>query len=946
MATYLRLFDPTQQFQLKNGAINVAGLLKVKLEGTDDFADIYDEDGTQLAQPVILDNNGRSKGLFVDSSRVYWLEVDDRDGYELFTIRKMTPCGGGGGSLGKEYSVISSDGTVDVSTYGNAGTTVFDLSIATEDEASKWGGMLLGASSVSGSGDWEALPVVSTEGIVAYDYGWTATKDCMADIAASVEMTSGDQGALNTLDVKCVFYVDGNIAYEETGMLDPSENSGRVCFEFKGDVDEGKKVDCILYVRCSQALTLGLVGRALYNEECDGIVGSGGGGGGGSYIPGQYIDISTANVISVTGLQPAGAYVYKSDISAQSSVWDTVTGKQDTLSFGYDGPVISSINGSALAGGGINLSAGDYIDISGNVISVTGLQPSGDYAYNSSLSSKMDSTASSLFQTSGDYAYNSSVSSKLDASASSLFQPSGDYAYNSSVSSKVEQSAFDQCCSSMSAKVSALETGKLDNSASSLFSGYVEKSSISAESANWNEVSAKLDESAFTSYTATAAQFTGVTTDSSLTGDGLTSSPLGVNRMELDFDSSITTSVTGNTATVGVNTAILSGFQYASAMTAYQPSGDYAYNSAVSGKADQSSLDDCCSAMSSEVSALKTDVSSLSSTVSSLTGTYLEQSASAMFALSSQAFTGVTTDGTLTGDGTVGSALGVNRMELDFDSSMSTSVTGNTATVGVNAAILSGKLDTSAQVVTAIGVAAGALSSINNYGLSAGTANSAGTALYDSAGRTLTSMATKAEASGIAMAYAASAVSSVSAEYYSTSNPSGFITGVDLSPYQTTAGMSAYAYESSNSAKLDATAFSTVSGNFLTSETVTALGDDGVYITSINGSALAAGVDSATVSAIASSYAESAASGKQDSSGMSAYAYESSNSAKLDSTAFSTVSGTFLTSVDLTPYQLTADMSGYLQTGESSNYLLTSQSGMFQPSGYYLTTADIGIGEI
>jgi hypothetical protein len=31
-----------------------------------------------------------------------------------------------------------------------------------------------------------------------------------------------------------------------------------------------------------------------------------------------------------------------------------------------------------------------------------------------------------------------------------------------------------------------------------------------------------------------------------------------------------------------------------------------------------------------------------------------------------------------------------------------------------------------------------------------------------------------------------------SGDYYSATNPSGFITGVDLTPYQTTADMSAY----------------------------------------------------------------------------------------------------------------------------------------------------------
>ena len=94
------------------------------------------------------------------------------------------------------------------------------------------------------------------------------------------------------------------------------------------------------------------------------------------------------------------------------------------------------------------------------------------------------------------------------------------------------------------------------------------------------------------------------------------------------------------------------------------------------------------------------------------------------------------------------------------------------------------------------------------------------------------------------------------------------------------------------------------------------------------------GVDSAMVSAIASSYAESAASSKLDSSASSSF-YSTANdsgfvgssyvdsavSGKLDSTAFSNVSGNFLTSVDLSPYQTTADMTGWIPTSESANYM-------------------------
>ena len=87
----LRLFDPTTQFQTKSGAINVAGKLRVYVESTDDLANIYGDDGSLLSQPLILDSNGRARGLFVDSGRSYRLEVYDRNDSLLFTIRRLEP---------------------------------------------------------------------------------------------------------------------------------------------------------------------------------------------------------------------------------------------------------------------------------------------------------------------------------------------------------------------------------------------------------------------------------------------------------------------------------------------------------------------------------------------------------------------------------------------------------------------------------------------------------------------------------------------------------------------------------------------------------------------------------------------------------------------------------------------------------------------------------------
>lgn len=87
----LRLFDPTTQFQTKSGALNVAGKLRIYAESTDDLADIYGDDGSRLTQPLILDSNGRARGLFVDSGRSYRLEAYDRNDSLLFTIRRLEP---------------------------------------------------------------------------------------------------------------------------------------------------------------------------------------------------------------------------------------------------------------------------------------------------------------------------------------------------------------------------------------------------------------------------------------------------------------------------------------------------------------------------------------------------------------------------------------------------------------------------------------------------------------------------------------------------------------------------------------------------------------------------------------------------------------------------------------------------------------------------------------
>ena len=122
-----------------------------------------------------------------------------------------------------------------------------------------------------------------------------------------------------------------------------------------------------------------------------------------------------------------------------------VSGLQEHLTFDYtEDQKISGVNGSAFYGGeGITYSAGEYIDITDeNVINVTGLQPSGDYALNSDLSGKLDTSAYHEYSAGQYMSLNDYVFSVTG------LQPSGDYAtkdyVDSATSGKLDTSAYHE----------------------------------------------------------------------------------------------------------------------------------------------------------------------------------------------------------------------------------------------------------------------------------------------------------------------------------------------------------------------------------------------------------------------------------------------------------------------------------------------------------------------
>lgn len=282
----------------------------------------------------------------------------------------------------------------------------------------------------------------------------------------------------------------------------------------------------------------------------------------------------------------------------------------------YSGQTITAISGSAIGGQGgtdsatVSAIASAYAEsaTSGKLDSSASsmFQPSGqyqtagDYAYNSSVSSKLDASASSQFAPSGDYADKSALSSYVPVSASGQFAPSGDYAYNSALIGKLDASASSQFQPSgnyqaagnyMSATESSSFYPMAGNPSGFLtahqsLAAYQDRSSISAWTGDMSSISGKLDQSAFTSYSSTVNNNitsieNNITAISSVVSAKADASAVhtytGIDPIVVDnendqislsatavhFDSTMTAYVSGGSGFVGVNT---SGFQ---------PSGNY-----------------------------------------------------------------------------------------------------------------------------------------------------------------------------------------------------------------------------------------------------------------------------------------------------------------------------------------------------------------------------------
>lgn len=336
----------------------------------------------------------------------------------------------------------------------------------------------------------------------------------------------------------------------------------------------------------------------------------------------------------------------------------------------------------------------------------------------------------------------------------------------------------------------------------------------------------------------------------------------------------------------------------ASASSLFQPSGQYIYESA----------------FSSYSSTVDSSITSISSFVSGLTGTYIEQSASSMFQPS-------------------GNYVSASDMSSYVPYS---AVSGEDNTVtSINGSAIKGHEYSGIYPVNVDNV--NDLIAVDHTGLAVDNETLSAFVSGDSIVLKVVD--------GIYQQSGEYLSASESSNYYSTSNPSGFLTGVDLTPYQKTADMSAYAHESSLSSKLDASASS------------------GFYPTSNPSGFLTAHQSLAGYAT--ESYVDSAVSGKLDVTASSQFLTSLPDDLAYTSDVASAVSGKMDKSESSSFYPMDNNPSGYLTAHQSlagyateqyvdssvsgkldataydsAEFLLTSQSGMFQPSGNYQPSGD------
>ena len=658
---------------------------------------------------------------------------------------------------------------------------------------------------------------------------WNAKLDASSiecDTASAITAIGGSSIAGGGVDSATVSSIASS--YAESAASGKQDVSAMTAYQLSGDYAYNSSLDG--YIPTSES--------SKYVTSLDG------------YATEEYVDSSVSgkqDSSAMTAYQPSGDYAYNSALTAYQPVGDYA---YNSSLDGYIPTSESSKYVTSLAG----YATEEYVDssVSGKMDSsaMTAYQLSGDYAYNSSLTGYIPTSESSKYVTSlAGYAteeyVDSSVSGKQDASAMTAYQLSGDYAYNSSLDGYIPTSESSKYVTSLSGYateeyVDSAVSGKLDATSQVVTATAGDGTYVTSingmgisgqgggvDSATVSSIASSYAESAASGKLDTTAQVVTSTGSASAMMMGGTSYYASqINGLNISAQKAYLADEWMHADIKLDTTAFNSGDFYSTS----NPSSfvDSAYvESQVSGKQDTLTFDwDADSA------------------ISSINGSALAGQGGA------QVVTSITTGGygvrTINGMGinashmVIGAAAANNTSNIvrlgDENYGAGVYLTGSFGTAYYKVNELQLNRNGTGFIAFNIGAAGSQITATSNAGGKFSAGGTGGNRSYFTA-------------------FNASASASIE------------VTGDTAMINITDTGYTSTIYPSSITywnAKLDASAIEC---------------DTASAITAIGGSSVGGGVDSATVSAIASSYAESAASGKQDSSAMTAYQPTSAMSA-------------------------------------------------------------------
>ena len=538
------LFSPTKQFVYPSGKILVGGKIYVFIKHTNTLATLYNDEGVEIANPVVLDSNGRATVL-ANEDYDYKLDVYTSDDELLFTAASyMTD------QYERDLAIISTDGSVSITPSISGYTDVWDLSVSGKLDTTAFENFYTNTYGPTISNIHQRIHYVS--GVVDDKLDTTAFNTYKSHVDGTLNVISSNTAAIshNTAMLDDKILQNTNNINSVSGGLNTLYNI--VIPEIRTDIiDVSSKLDTVS----------AKVANKLDSTAFDDFISN-------SYSPNMSTIFSDIGSLKSNKFDSSAfnAFINDSYGPNMSTIYQGLgnlsANKENKITWAYnnDGE-ISAANGSALAGKGYYSKYTPYMAqaTSGNLI----LEGSRYPRYTMiGVSGENGVTTAGIVPTVPEQ--NLTATRILVAASGSLADVGWqefDLSVATAIEDKLDWSAFTAWSAGPYLETSYAIKGGLsslsayvNDCCSSLPETYVPYSATTITTASTAQlVDTETVETMIISATSAIDTFSGVTTDSTLTGDGK-NDPLGVADIQtLSSDSTINITSSNDAVILGVN---------------------------------------------------------------------------------------------------------------------------------------------------------------------------------------------------------------------------------------------------------------------------------------------------------------------------------------------------------------------------------------------------------